>query len=291
MGVPTGTVTFLFTDIEGSSRLWEASPDAMRDALARHDHLLRGAIEAHRGHIFSTGGDGFAAAFQRAGAGIGAAIDAQAALGAEEWPVGAPIRVRMGLHTGEVEERDGDYFGPAVNRAARLMALAHGGQVVCSHATAALVNHDSLRHLGAHRLKDITGTEVVFQVGGASFPPLRSVDAVPSNLPIVRGELIGRADDVTRLSTLVSSSVLVTLTGTGGVGKTRLALATAANLVAAFPDGCWLVELATVSDRDGVTNAVATSVGVPFRDLDSIVIWMGDRRMLVVLDNCEHLVA
>jgi class 3 adenylate cyclase len=138
VAVPSGTVTFLFTDIEGSTRLWDSATTAMRTALARHDVIVREAIEAHGGHVFATGGDGFAAVFERAARGLAAALDAQDRLGAEGWPDGAEIRVRMGLHTGEVEERDGDYFGPAVNRAARLMAVAHGGQVVCSDVTAGL---------------------------------------------------------------------------------------------------------------------------------------------------------
>ena len=166
MGAPTGTVTFLFTDIEGSTRLWDRAAMAMRTALARHDAIVRGAIEAHGGYVFATGGDGFASVFGRAAGGLGAALDAQHRLGEEAWPDGTEILVRMGLHTGEVEERDGDYFGPAVNRAARLMAVAHGGQVVCSEVTAGLAPELPVIDLGEHRLPDLDRPLRVFQVGG-----------------------------------------------------------------------------------------------------------------------------
>jgi class 3 adenylate cyclase len=221
-------VTFLFTDVEGSTRLWETAPDAMRVALVRHDEIVQTAIRGHGGLVFSSGGDGFAAAFARAGDALAAALDAQAALVGEVWPVGARLGVRIGLHTGEVEERGGDYFGPAVNRAARLMAVAHGGQTVCSQVTAGLVDRAGLRSLGEHRLRDLGAAEQIFQVGGGVFPPLRSVDVVPTNLPTVRSELIGRSDDIAALSALVEQERLVTLTGVGGVGKTRLAVAVAA---------------------------------------------------------------
>jgi predicted ATPase/class 3 adenylate cyclase len=290
VGAPTGTVTFLFTDIEGSTRLWEAAPDAMGPALASHDQILRTAVEAYGGYIFAPGGDGFAAAFRRAGDAIGAALDAQAALGSVTWPEGAPVRVRMGLHTGVAEERDGNYFGPAVNRAARLMAVAHGGQVLCSGATAALVEDEALLiDLCEHRLRDLDRPVRVFQLGEGVFPPLRSLDAVPTNLPTVRTELLGRSEDVTALSELVGRERLVTLTGTGGVGKTRLALAAAAVLAPGFADGCWLVELAPVAEGAEVAKVVASALGVPAADGDGLAKYLSDRRALVVLDNCEHL--
>src|SRR5579862_8117364 len=176
VGAPTGTVTFLFTDIEGSTRLWESAPEATGAALARHDELVRASVEGHGGYLFATGGDGFAAAFARAGDAVGAAVALQAGLAAEDWPERAPIRVRIGLHTGEAEERGGDYFGPAVNRAARVMAVAHGGQVVCSAATAELLVDAELVDLGEHRLRDLDRAVRVFQVGEGAFPPLRSLD-------------------------------------------------------------------------------------------------------------------
>ena len=287
---PSGTVTFLFTDIEGSTRLWEASPDAMRAALERHDTLLRSAVDAHDGYVFATGGDGFAVAFPRAGDALAAAQAAQAALAGEPWPDDTPIRVRIGVHTGEASERGGDFFGPTVNRAARLMAVAHGGQVVCSPATAALAEVGvGLRSLGEHRLRDLAAAVEVFQVGDGSFPPLRSVDAVPTNLPIVRTELIGRSHEVEGLRALVERERLVTLTGVGGVGKTRLALGAAGAAAAEFADGCWLVELAPLVDGDEVVRAVSAAVQAPTSTADALAAYLADRRMLLVLDNCEHV--
>ncbi len=228
VGAPTGTVTFLFTDIEGSTRLWESAPEATGAALARHDELVRASVEGHGGYLFATGGDGFAAAFARAGDAVGAAVALQAGLAAEDWPERAPIRVRIGLHTGEAEERGGDYFGPAVNRAARVMAVAHGGQVVCLAATAELLVDAELVDLGEHRLRDLDRAVRVFQVGEGAFPPLRSLDVLPGNLPLVVTSLVGRKDDVGRVAAALAAGRLVTLVGVGGVGKTRLALQVAA---------------------------------------------------------------
>jgi len=282
-------VTFLFTDIEGSTGLWEAAPEAMRLALARHDEIVRSCIEARGGYVFATGGDGFAAAFQRAGDALGAAVEAQAGLGSEYWPREAPIRVRMGLHTGEVEERGGNYFGPAVNRAARMMASGHGGQVLCSSVTAGLVDDVVLVDLGEHRLPDLSAPQRLFQVGPGVFLPPRSIDTFSTNLPVVWTDLIGRDSDIGELSGLLDGHRLVTLTGTGGVGKTRLALAVAAEAGSRFPDGCWLVELAPVAVADEVPRAVASAVGAPVTDVRGLARYLGERRMLIVLDNCEHL--
>ncbi len=290
MALPSGTVTFLFTDIEGSTQMWETAPDVMRLALERHDGLTRAAIEAHDGYVFATGGDGFCVAFAGADGALASALEIQAALGAEEWPDEAVIRVRMGVHTGEAAERDGDYFGPAVNRAGRLMATAHGGQVVCSQSTATLVDDPGrLVSLGEHRLRDLAAAEQVFQVGDGHFPMLRSVDAVPTNLPTMRTELIGRSDDVVALGELVGRERLVTLTGTGGVGKTRLALAVAAAKTADFADGCWLVELSPVDDRDELVKAVAAAMGAQAMTAEAVGNYLSDRRALIVLDNCEHV--
>jgi predicted ATPase len=283
-------VTFLFTDIEGSTRLWDTAPDAMRAALELHDAIIRRAVARHRGVVFSTGGDGFGAAFARAGDACAAAMGAQADLASAPWPAEAVVRVRMGLHTGEVTERDGDYFGTPVNQAARLMALGYGGQVLCSAVTAALVGDNApLVDLGEHRLRDLSAAQRVFQIGGGRFPPLRSVDAVPTNLPTVRNELIGRADDVAALAALAERDRLVTLTGAGGVGKTRLAVAVAAAVAPGFPDGCWLAELAAVGDGGEVASAVASAVRAPVTELDALVRYLSDRRALIVLDNCEHV--
>jgi class 3 adenylate cyclase len=258
---PSGTVTFFFTDIEGSTRLWDVAPEAMRAALARHDEIIRSGIESHGGHVFATGGDGFAAAFGRAGDALAAALDAQSTLGAERWPDDVPILVRMGLHTGEVEERGGDYFGPAVNRAARVMAAGHGGQVLVSAATAAVVGDAGLLDLGEHSFAGLATPERVFQVGGKVFPPLRSVGAVGTNLPAERTTFVGRDRELGVVAGLVRSARLVTLTGVGGVGKTRLAVRAAADVAPEFPGGVWMAELAPLRDPALVPSTVASSLG------------------------------
>jgi predicted ATPase len=263
----------------------------MRVALARHDELLRAAIEAHDGYVFATGGDGFAAAFARAGDAVGAAVASQARLSPEAWPPGAPIRVRIGLHTGEVEERGGDYFGPAVNRAARLMAIGHGGQVLCSAVTAGLIGGEvTLVDLGEHRLRDLSAPQRVFQVGGDHFSPLRSPDLVPTNLPVMATGLVGRDEDVRALTKLVADQRLVTLAGSGGVGKTRLALEVAAAAAAAFPDGAWLVALASLGTGADVARAIAAAVGSAAGDRDALIAYLTERSQLLVLDNCDYIV-
>ena len=287
---PAGTVTFLFTDLEASTRLWEEHPDAMKVALARHDEIVSASIGAHHGHVVKARGDGFHAAFHTAHEAIDAALAAQRALFAEPWPEAVALRVRMGIHTGETQERDGDYFGTAVNRAARVMAVAHGGQIVCTRATVEVLGESvAVESLGEHRLRDLGVPQELFQVGDGSFPPLQTVDAVPTNLPTVRTELIGRSDAVRELAALVSRERLVTLTGVGGVGKTRLALAVAGAIAADFADGCWLSELAPVAGDDDVITVVAGSMRAPATDLDALAAYLRDRRMLLVLDNCEHV--
>jgi predicted ATPase/class 3 adenylate cyclase len=294
VAAPSGTVTFLFTDIEGSTHRWQTAPEAMRQALQRHDTILRSAIDGHGGYVFSTGGDGFAAAFARAGAAVAAAADAQIALGVEPWPEGAAIRVRMGVHTGEAEERDGDYFGSAVNRTARLMGVAHGGQVVCSAVTAGLVDADvGLVDLGDHRLRDLDRSMRVFQVGGGRFPPLQSLDSLPGNLPSLASLFVGRREELSALAKELGSHRLVTLTGVGGVGKTRLALQVAAELLPGFADGAWMCELAAAAADDDLPQVVAIALGVVPRAgmtlTESVVDFLRPRQLLVVLDNCEHL--
>ena len=294
MGVPSGTVTFLFTDIEGSTRLWEAAPELMGAALARHDALVRGAIEAHDGYVFATGGDGFAAAFARPHDAVATAQAAQAALGVEAWPAEAVLRVRMGLHTGVVDERDGNYFGSAVNVAARIMAAGHGGQVLVSAVTAGLVGSTGLSNLGEHTFAGLDAPERVYQVGAGTFPPLQSLGAVPSNLPAERSVFVGRRRELATIAGLVRSARLVTLTGVGGVGKTRLAVQTAAGLVGEFPSGVWLVELAPVIDSALVAATVASALGVSVAggvdSTEAVCRFLAQRRALVVLDNCEHVI-
>lgn len=290
---PTGTVTFFFTDIEGSTQLWESAPRSMRQALERHDRILRGALDANDGYVFATGGDGFAVAFGRATDAVTAAQQVQAELSAEQWPGGAVIRVRIGIHTGEAAERGGDYFGQAVNRAARLMAVAHGGQVVCSQTTADLATEAPLQNLGEHRLRDVPGTEDVYQVGDGRFPPLRAVQASPGNLPKATTSFIGRKQESAQVEDALRVNRLVTLVGVGGVGKTRLALQAASEAWFEFADGAWLVELAPIVDGADLVEAVAGVFGVAPRADRS---WqeglnqaLGSKKILLVLDNCEHL--
>jgi predicted ATPase/class 3 adenylate cyclase len=298
--LPTGTVTFLFTDLEGSTRLWEDHPEAMRVALASHDEIVRQAIEAHCGVVVKTTGDGFHAAFMTAAAALSAAQRAQRRLSAHPWAATGPLRVRMGLHTGEVDIRDGDYYGGAVNRAARLMSVAHGGQVVCSGATADLVRDGGgfeLRDLGEHRLAGLARTERIWQLCSADlaseFPPLRSVPVRVGNLPRQLTSFVGREAEVQRVADLVRSHPLVTLTGVGGVGKTRLALEVAATVAPEFPDGAWFCELAPLVDPNAIWETIAATLQVlptPGRSLDeSILDALAPKHLLLVLDNCEHL--
>lgn len=298
-GLPTGTVTFLFTDIEGSTRLWQEQPDAMKPALARHDEILRDAIAAHAGHYVKTTGDGAHAVFTTASDAIDAAVDAQRAIGAESWSLPNPLRVRMGIHSGPAELRDGDYFGTTVNRAARIMSVAHGGQVVISHATQELARDDGREvfDLGEHRLKDLGQPEHIFQVMETDlerdFPRLRSLDAFTTNLPTQRTSFVGRDAEVAAVKEALADGRLVTLTGVGGVGKTRLAVQVAAEMVTEFPEGVWLVELAAVGDPVAVPDVIATTVGLVqtagLTMTASIADALAGRRSLLVLDNCEHV--
>ncbi len=299
MSGPSGTVTFLFTDIEGSTRLWQEDESAMRSALSRHDELLRKAVAEHNGIVFSTMGDGIAAAFTSASSAVAAALSSQQLLEAEDWPTASPIRVRTGLHTGEAELRDGDYFGTAVNRTARLMEIGHGGQVLVSSQTAGLIGEGGLTlvDLGEHRLRDLATVEHVFQVSvpgrDNTFPPLRSMSALPGNLPRQMTSFIGREAQLASLAELLRASTLVTLTGVGGVGKTRLALQVAADAVDHFPDGAWLCEFAPVTDPGAVWETVAASLRVqPFPGSsveETVLAFLSNKRLLLLLDNCEHL--
>lgn len=300
--LPSGTVTLLFTDIEGSTRHWEQQRVAMSDALRRHDELLRTAIEAYDGHVFKTIGDAFCAAFWRALDALAAATDAQRALAAEDWSAVGGLAVRMALHSGATDERDGDYFGPAVNRVARLLAVVHGGQVVASATTALLLRgmmpeQTQLRDLGEHRLKDLVEPERVWQLLAPglteTFPPLQSLGSLPNNLPRQLTALIGRDDVLAEVEPLVLEHPLLSLVGTGGIGKTRLALQIGADLLHDV-GGVWLVELATLSDAASVVSAIASILGLREQGdrpmLDVVVQYLKPRRLLLILDNCEHLI-
>jgi predicted ATPase len=283
---PSGTVTFLFTDIEGSTQRWQHDHQAMSDALATHDHLIRSVVERHGGVVFKHTGDGMCAVFRSAPAAMTAAVEAQADLA---------LPVRMGLHTGEAEMRDGDYFGATLNLTARVMDAGHGGQVLVSASTASLVRDHEVTDLGEHHLKGLQGSERIFQVGRGEFPPLRTPRHTAGNLPVELSTFVGRAHEVKSLVDELADHRLVTLIGVGGTGKTRLAVETGFAVSASFPDGCWMVELAPVSVDDAVPFAFATGLGVTAaRDgdvIDDLVARLRYKRLLVIVDNCEHVLA
>jgi class 3 adenylate cyclase len=300
--LPSGTVTFLFTDLEGSTRLWQEQPEAMKAALARHDRLVRDAIESHGGYVVKTTGDGFHAAFGSARDALGAAVGAQLALATESWALIGPLRVRMGVHTGEAEYREGDYYGTALNRAARIMSAGHGGQVLVSRATVELVGDavpegTELIDVGEHRLRDLGRPEALFQVVHGDlprrFPPLRSLDVCPGNLPLQFTSFVGREEEMARIAATLREARLVTLTGVGGVGKTRLALQVAAELVSEYRDGAWLCELASAAESDALVQVAAAALNVqphPTLPLEErIGEAFQEREAMIVLDNCEHL--
>jgi predicted ATPase/class 3 adenylate cyclase len=324
--LPRGTVTFLFTDIEGSTQLWEQHPAAMPAALARHDRLLREAIETHGGHVFKTIGDAFCAAFAIATDALAAALALQRSLAAEEWSATGSLRVRAALHSGAAESHDGDYYGPPLNRAARLLSAGHGGQVLLSAATWELARDHlpagvELRDLGEGRLKDLTRPERVFQLIAADlpaeFPPLRTLERHRTNLPTQPTALIGREREIAAVRELFgrSSVRLVTLTGPGGTGKTRLALQVAAELLddgiepglplsrggergpggeGHFPDGAYFVSLAPISDPGLVIATIAQSLGLREASgqplLETLKAYLREKRMLLLLDNFEQVV-
>jgi predicted ATPase/class 3 adenylate cyclase len=303
-GLPSGTVTFLFTDLEHSSELWERHPEAMRAALARHDAILVSAVADNGGHVVKGAGDGVLAVFPAAAGALAAAIGAQLQLGGQWWGDTGPLLVRMALHTGEAEERAGDYFGPALNRAARLMALAHGGQVLASRATESVLrdrlpDEVELLDLGERRLNSLARPERVFQVTHRElrrdFPPLRSADRRPGNLPPQLTSFVGRELESEQVVATLGRARVVTLTGVGGVGKTRLALHVAGMVTIAerFPDGCWLCELAALREGEAVPDALVTALGVePGRGAtvtETLVDFLREKELLLVLDNCEHL--
>jgi predicted ATPase/class 3 adenylate cyclase len=300
--LPSGTVTMLFTDLESSTRLWEQQGDSMADAMARHDEILRSVVLEHSGHVVKMRGDGVHAVFARASDALSAAKTAQLAVEGEPWDVAGGLRVRIGVHTTEAALRDGDYFGSGVNRAARLMAIANGGQIVCSHATANLVRDQledglTLVDLGEHRLNDLSRAERVFQLTGAGlaaeFPPLHSLDAYPTNLPAQLSTFIGRETEVAAVTDALRDARLVTLTGVGGVGKTRLALQAAGEVVQRFAGGVWVVELGGLTDGSALPETAATAMRIAWQRgasiVDALTARLREQPTLIVLDNCEHL--
>ena len=301
-GLPTGTVTFLFTDIEGSTRLLSALGDAYPPLLAAHADILRGAIGTHAGTEVNTEGDSFFAVFPSAPDAVAAAVEAQRGLADAAWPDGATVRVRMGLHSGEGRLGGDDYVGLDVHRAARIAGVGHGGQVILSDATRALVAQGlpdgvGLRDLGEHRLKDLAQSIRIFQLDidglAAEFPALRSLDARPTNLPNELTRFIGRERELVRLRELIGGHRLVTLTGPGGTGKTRLALEVAGELLAEFSDGAFFVDLAPIADPGLVALTVAQALGLrvdPGGDArNAAQAHLRDRELLLIVDNFEQV--
>ena len=299
---PTGTVTFLFTDIEGSTALWETHGDAMQAAVACHDDLVRAAIESNSGHVFKTGGDSFCAAFATAPDAVAAALDLQNAISSNDWGEVGSLRVRSALHTGAAEHRDGDYFGQPLNRCARLLSAAHGGQCVLSLPTEelardALPDGVSLDDLGEHRLRDLGRPERVFQLKrpdlASDFPALLTLDAFPNNLPIQTTSFVGREKEIARVKEMMDTARLVTLTAIGGAGKTRLSLQVAADVLPRFPQGAWFIELAPVADPKLVPQTIISTLGLhndgSREPTELLATYFEDRETLLVLDNCEHV--
>jgi predicted ATPase/class 3 adenylate cyclase len=298
-----GVTTFLFTDIEGSTRLWEEQPDRMRVALARHDALARHAVSTRQGRVVKMTGDGLHAAFGDPLDAVTAAADLLQSL-ATQPTQGVGLNVRCGIHAGIVERRDNDFFGNAVNRAARIMSAAHGGQVLMSQSVADLVAERlpdgvSLRDLGVARLRDLSSPERIYQLLHprlrTDFPALRSLTGTPNNLPQQMTSFIGREREVAEIRELLHRERLVSVVGTGGLGKTRLSLQVAADLLDDFPDGVWLTELAALTDPQLVPQALASVLGVKEESGRSVAQALArhcsERTLLLILDNCEHLVA
>lgn len=264
--------TFLFTDIEGSTTLWERFPERMRDALARHDSILRSVIEGHGGNVFKTVGDSFCAVFTSAVDAVGAAALAQHQIASQQWEgIDGPIRVRMAIHAGPAESRDGDYFGPTLNRISRILAAAHGGQIVLSKAAqesldTALPSSAALIDLGEHRFRDLVRPERIYQYSEpglrSDFPLLRSLSAFSNNLPEQLTSFIGRDTELAEVKHLLSKTRLLTLSGSGGSGKTRLALQAAAEVVDQFTNGVWFVDVSTVLDPKLIATSVAATLGL-----------------------------
>ncbi len=288
MNAPSDVLTFLFTDIEGSTRRWEADADAMRAALETHNEVLREAVKSNGGKVFNYTGDGMCAVFASPRSAVDAAVDAQRKL---------ELPVRMGIATGEAERRGDDYFGTVLNRTARVMAAGHGGQILLDGATAGLFSGVDLISLGPRRLRDIAKPVDMFQVQApglqTDFPPLKTVDPTPGNLRPQTTSFIGRESELAELETALKGHRLVTLTGVGGVGKTRLALELAGRSAIDFPDGVWVIELAQVGDPSAVPEAAAAVLGIiqqPGLSLaDSVATTLEGRSRLLVFDNCEHV--
>jgi predicted ATPase/class 3 adenylate cyclase len=306
---PVGTVTFLFTDIEGSTKLWQQHPDSMNQALARHHDLLKESIVQHGGYMFQIIGDAFCSAFATANDGLDAALEAQRALLAEDWGEIGSLRVRMALHTGKAEIRIGEYktgeytSSLTLSHTSRLLSAGYGGQILLSSATVGLLSERLpdgvvLRDLGSRRLKDLAQSERLFQVVTedlpVDFPPLKAPEYWPNNLPAQLTSFVGREKELVAVQEHLQQQRLVTLTGAGGCGKTRLALQAASELLTGFIDGVWFIELASIHDSNLVAQAVASVLSLRSESdhppLEGLVAYLREKNVLLVLDNCEHLV-
>ena len=294
--------TYLFTDIEGSTRMWEENPERMRPALARHDAIARSTVERHRGVVVKKTGDGLHAVFADPADAVGATLEMQLAFADPQATAGVQLLIRCGLHAGADEPREGDFYGTAVNRAARIMSTAHGGQVLLSQAVASLVgdrlpSQVDLLDLGTVRLRDLASPERIYQLRHPKlrdkFPELRSLEATPNNLPQQLTSFVGRESDLAELKQLAARIRLLTLLGVGGIGKSRLSLQVGAELIEDFSDGVWLVELAPLTDPRLVPQAVASVLGVKEAAgrpvTEALLRFFKNRRLLLILDNCEHL--
>lgn len=287
--LPEGTVTFLFTDVQGSTSKWESDPTRMRQALFEHNALIESESKENRGHVFKTVGDGFCVAFASAEYAANAALQIQQRLAQTE----SPLKIRMGLHTAAIQPTGDDYFGPPVNRAARIMAAANGGQVLLSDSTAALLPTTFPRKdLGEHLLKDLLEPSRLWQLGDGDFGTLNTLSSVRNNLPFQTTSFVGRVEELLDLRRLIDKSRLLTLTGTGGTGKSRLALQFAAENLESFPAGAWFVELAALPDRENVLREIVSSTKAPQSFgavFDQVARFFSGERACLILDNCEHV--
>jgi len=295
-------VAFLFTDIEGSTRRWETAPDAMREAMRRHDSILRATVAAHRGRVFKSRGDGLGVVFPSMAEAVTATVAGQRALIAEDWSGIGGLKVRMAVHCGPVEPRDGDFFGPTLHRLARLLDVGHGEQILMSAAALEAVGGQlavglTLVDLGSHQLRDLIEPAWIYQISAPGLPnqfaPLRSLNRAPHNLPSQLTPLVGREQALAEIRPLLERDRLVTLIGPGGMGKTRLAVQAGAELQESFPDGVWLAEFAAVSDASLLPNVIAKLFGVATDGnappLPALLLALQRRKTLIILDNCEHL--
>jgi predicted ATPase/class 3 adenylate cyclase len=303
MTLPSGIVTFLFTDIEGSTRLWENYPEPMKAASSRHDRLMREIIEQNGGQVVKTTGDGFHAVFSSAAHAVNTALAGQSSIQKTDWGLPEAVRVRMGLHSGEAQLRDGDYYGSAVNRASRLMGAGYGGQVLLSDVTAKLIRESlpagtDLVDLGEYYLRDLAVPERVFQLNGAGFPAefpeLKTTRSTRHNLPESLTSFVGRERESVEVIKLLGSTRLLTLIGVGGTGKTRLMLHTAKNQLNQYRHGVWLVELAALTDPELIPGQIASALNlreIPGRSLQDVLVdFLRQKQTLLLLDNCEHLI-